>query len=181
VEQLRRFGIEWSIHPSEDEVRKEYDGLRQRVGERPIETLADLPRMKDSDLLALMEILLAINPPAAITDRQLFDLAMLRMANLSLEHGHCDGSPLAFAELSQSTRFGHHRDGFRFGHLGVALAATSSWKNLQYVRVGANSPRVPRGPNTAHRCLAPFITLAEWGCQVSTRSLLRVQVPTSRG
>ena len=123
VEQLRTFGIEWSAHPSEEEVRKEYDVLRQRIGERPIETLVDLPSTSHPDLLALMEVLLAILPVASWIDRKLHDLAVLRMANLSLEHGHCDGSPLAFAQLSMAIgpRFGHYRDGFRFGHLGVAL------------------------------------------------------------
>jgi PAS domain S-box-containing protein len=45
------------------------------------------------------------------------------MANLSLEHGYCDASPLAFAQLSLAIgpRFGHYRDGFRFGRLGAAL------------------------------------------------------------
>jgi PAS domain S-box-containing protein len=121
VEQLRTFGIEWSTHPSEEEVRAEYDRLRQRVGERPIETLVDLPATKDPHLLALMEILLDM--PAVFTDKRLHDLAVLRMANLSLEHGLSDGSALAFAHLSMAIgpRFGHHRDGFRFGHLGVAL------------------------------------------------------------
>jgi PAS domain S-box-containing protein len=124
VEQLRRLGVEWSTRPGEEEVRAEYDGLRRRIGVRPIETLGDLPATKDPDLLALMEILLAILPPTALTDTQLHDLIVLRMANLSLEHGYSDGSPLAFAELSMAIgpRFGHHRDGFRFGHLGAALA-----------------------------------------------------------
>jgi PAS domain S-box-containing protein len=123
VEQLRTFGIEWTAHPSEEEVRAEYDELRQRVGERPIETLVDLPSMRDADFLALMEVLLAILPAALFTERKIHDLAVLRMANLSLEHGYCDASPLAFAQLSLSIgpRFGYYRDGFRFGHLGAAL------------------------------------------------------------
>ena len=123
VEQLRTFGIEWSAHPSEEEVRAEYDELRQRVGERPIETLVDLASMRDADFLALMEVLLAILPAALFTERKIHDLAVLRMANLSLEHGYCDASPLAFAQLSMTIgpRFGQYRDGFRFGHLGVAL------------------------------------------------------------
>jgi predicted ATPase len=133
VEQLRRFGIEWSTHPSEEEVRAEYDRLRQRVGERPIETLVDLPAAKDPDLLALMEILLAMEPPAEVTDRRLHDLSVLRMANLSLEHGHSDGSPLAFAYLSNviGPRFRHHRDGFRFGHLGAALAERNDFTRFR--------------------------------------------------
>jgi PAS domain S-box-containing protein len=123
VEQLRTFGIEWSAHPSEEEVRAEYDALRQRVGDRPIETLVDLASTRDPNLLALMEVLRAILSPALFTERKIYDLAVLRMANLSLEHGHCDGSPLAFAQLSLAVgpHFGHYRDGFRFGHLGAAL------------------------------------------------------------
>src|SRR5216684_4280139 len=123
VEQLRTFGIEWSAHPSEEEVRAEYDALRQRVGERPIETLVDLASTRDPDLLALMEVLRVILSPALHTERKLHDLALLRMASLSLEHGYCDGSPLAFAQLSMAIgpRFGHYGDGFRFGHLGAAL------------------------------------------------------------
>ena len=123
LEQLRVFGIEWRAHPSDEEVRSEYYVLRQRVGERAIETLVDLPLMRDADLLALMEVLLGILPAAQFTDRKLHDLAVLRMANLSLEYGYCDGSALAFAELSMAIgpRFGEHREGYRFGHLGVAL------------------------------------------------------------
>jgi PAS domain S-box-containing protein len=124
VELLRTLGIEWSAYPTEEEVRAEYGILRERVGDRPIESLADLPSTKDPNLLALMKVLLAILPPAAFfTGRKLHDLAVLRMANLSLEHGHSDGSPLAFAQLSMAIgpRFGHYGDGFRFGHLGVAL------------------------------------------------------------
>ena len=45
------------------------------------------------------------------------------MASLSLEHGYCDGSPLAFAQSSIAIvpRFGHYGDAFRFGYLGAAL------------------------------------------------------------
>jgi predicted ATPase/GAF domain-containing protein len=123
LEQLRTFGIEWSAHPSEEEVRAEYDVLRRRIGERPLETLVDLPSTRDPDSIALMEVLRAILSAALFTERKLHDLALLRMANLSLEHGLCDGSPLAFAQLSMAvgSRFGHYRDGFLFGHLGVAL------------------------------------------------------------
>src|SRR5260370_6913367 len=91
VEQLRTFGIEWSAHPSEEEVRAEYDALRERVGERPIETLVDLASTRAPDFLALLEVLRAILAPALFTERKLHDLALLRMANLSLEHGHCAG------------------------------------------------------------------------------------------
>jgi PAS domain S-box-containing protein len=123
LEQLRTFGIEWSAHPGEEEVRAEYDVLRRRVGERPIETFVDLPSTRDSDLLALMEVLHAILPASYFTGRTLHDLAVLRLASLSLQHGLSDVSPLAFAQLSMAIgpRYGDYRGGFRFGQLGVAL------------------------------------------------------------
>jgi predicted ATPase len=134
VEQLRRFGIEWSTRPDEEEIRAEFDSLRQRVGDRSIETLVDLPTTVDPDLLAIMEILLAMLPPGTTyADKRLHDLVVLRMANLSLEHGHCDGSPMAFAELSMAIgpRFGHYSDGFRFGHLGAALAERNDFARFR--------------------------------------------------
>jgi transcriptional regulator with GAF, ATPase, and Fis domain/predicted ATPase len=124
LEQLRTFGIAWSAHPGEEEIRAEYDLLRQRLGKHAIDTLVDLVSTRGTDLLAIMDILRDMLPAAVFVDKNLHDLAVLRMANLSLEHGHCDGSPLAFAQLSMviGPRFGHHQDGFRFGHLGMALA-----------------------------------------------------------
>jgi predicted ATPase len=125
VEQLRRYGIQWTTRPDGEEIRAEYDNLRQRVGDRPIEALVDLPTTVDPNLLAIMEILLAMLPPGSTyADKRLHDLVVLRMANLSLDHGHSDGSALAFAQLSMAIgpRFGDHHDGFRFGHLGAALA-----------------------------------------------------------
>ena len=44
---LRRFGIDWSAHPTKDEVRDEYARLWRQLGDRSIEALIDLPRMAD--------------------------------------------------------------------------------------------------------------------------------------
>src|SRR5260370_427129 len=71
LEQLRTFGIEWSAHPSEEEVRAEYDVLRQRGGGRPLETLVELASTRDPDLLALMEVLRVILSPALHTEWKL--------------------------------------------------------------------------------------------------------------
>jgi transcriptional regulator with GAF, ATPase, and Fis domain/predicted ATPase len=123
-EQLRSLRVEWPVHPGDEDVRLEYDLLRHRLGEHPIESVIDLASTRDPDLLAVMDILVAMLPAAVFTDKNLHDLAVIRMANLSLEHGHCDASTVAWAQLSMvvGPRFGHYRQGFRFGNLGVALA-----------------------------------------------------------
>src|SRR5262249_41133776 len=85
--------------------------------------LVDVPSTSDAVLLAVMAVLQAMLPAAVFTDKNLHDRAVLRMINLGLEHGHCDGSTLAYAQLSMvlAPRFGDHREGFRFGNLGLAL------------------------------------------------------------
>jgi PAS domain S-box-containing protein len=141
LEQLRAFGIDWPAHPDEEDVREEYERLRKGLGEHPIEALVDLVSTRDPDLLAVMEILRELLPAAIFIDKNLHHLAVLRMSNLSLERGHCDSSPLAFAELSMAIgpRFGHRQDGFRFGNLGMALAERGDlarFRGKVYVVVG---------------------------------------------
>ena len=57
---LRHVGIEWSAHPSDDEVRQEYDHIWSLLGDRQIEELIDLPLMEDAG--SLMTCLLYTSP-----------------------------------------------------------------------------------------------------------------------
>ena len=45
LEYLRQVGINWSPHPTDDDVRQEYNRIWQQLGNRPIESLVDLPPM----------------------------------------------------------------------------------------------------------------------------------------
>jgi len=123
LEQLSEFGITWHPQPSDAIVRAEYDLLESRIPDGSPESLATLPLMTDPDWRACMEVLLALEPASIFRDRSLHDLAVLRMANLSIEHGLCEVSPLAFAELCLVllSRIGARALGFRFGLLGLEL------------------------------------------------------------
>ena len=46
LDYLRHVGIEWSRHPTEEEVRREYECIWSRLGRRTIEELIDLPLME---------------------------------------------------------------------------------------------------------------------------------------
>jgi PAS domain S-box-containing protein len=91
---------------------------------RTIEELLDLPLMSDPDWRATMDVFAQVAPPARFTDGNLHHLLFLRMTNLSLEYGNCDGSCYAYASLNivLGHRFGDYQAGFRFGKLGVDLA-----------------------------------------------------------
>ena len=123
LDQLREFGITWHPQPSDAIVRAEYDLLESRLPDGSPESLATLPLMTDPDWRACMEVLLALEPASIFRDRSLHDLAVLRMANLSIQHGLCEVSPLAFAELCLVllSRIGARALGFRFGLLGLEL------------------------------------------------------------
>ena len=99
LEYLRRVGIEWSAHPTDDEVRREYDRIWQQLGPRAIEELVDLPPMTDPEHRATMDVLALAQSPALFTDEKLHSLVICRMVNLSLEHGNSDGSCIGYVWL----------------------------------------------------------------------------------
>src|SRR5215469_14403420 len=115
LDYLRRFDIALSPHPTDQEVAEAGARIRRRVGSEPIETLVDLPTMSDPTCCATMDVLMALLPAARFTDGNLHALTLLSMVNLSLQHGNCDASCLAYAELS------HGPEGASFGGIGFAL------------------------------------------------------------
>ncbi|WP_437821538.1 AAA family ATPase [Sorangium sp. So ce1078] len=124
LEYLRRIGVDWSPHPTDEEVRQEYERMWRKLGSRPIEEILDLPPMTDPDCRATIDVLTSCDAPALFTDENLLCLMNARVANLSLEYGNSDGSCLAYVRVGTSLgpRFGDYRAGFRFGKLGFDLA-----------------------------------------------------------
>ena len=123
LEYLRRVGIDWSPHPTKDEVRQEYDRVWKHLGPKSIEALIDLPPMIDPDCRATLDVLTALEEPAYFADENLQCLVIARMANLSLQYGNSDGSCVAYVQLGWvvGSRFGDYPAGFRFGKLGLDL------------------------------------------------------------
>jgi predicted ATPase/signal transduction histidine kinase len=118
---LRHFNVTWSAHPTKKEVEDEYAILWQQLGDRPIETLLDLPRMVDPVACATMDVVAFLVTPALWTDENLRCLLIGRMGNLSLEHGNSDASGYAYTAVGNvlGLYFGDYKAGFRFGQLGL--------------------------------------------------------------
>ena len=120
---LRRLGIEWPLHPTEEEARREYEQIWSKLGSRAIEELIDLPLMSDPESLATLDVLTKVYPSALFTDGNLLAMAVCRAVNLSLEQGHSDGSCVAYVFFGKiaGPQFGDYKAGFRFGQLGYEL------------------------------------------------------------
>ena len=133
LECLRDFGVGWSAHPSEEEVRREYERIWSQLGSRAIEELVDLPVMSDTASLATLNVLTKLATPAQATDSNLVALVNCRAVNLSLERGNCDASCYAYVWVGAiaSARFGDYREGYRIGRIGYELVEKRGWTRLQ--------------------------------------------------
>jgi PAS domain S-box-containing protein len=131
---LRHLGIEWSPHPTEEEARREYQRIWSTLGDRPIESLVELPLMSAPASLATVDVLTKLALPALYTDANLVSLVICRIVNLSLEGGNSDGSCFAYELLGgmiAGSRFGDYKAGFRFGRLGYDLVEQRGLKRFQ--------------------------------------------------
>ncbi|HEX7841907.1 MAG TPA: AAA family ATPase, partial [Kofleriaceae bacterium] len=141
LEYLRRVGAEWSAHPTDDDVRREYDRIWQQLGPRSIEALVDLPPMTDPERRATTDVLTLGQPPAMFTDEKLNSLMICRVVNLSLEHGNSDASCMGYVGLGAilRLRFGEPAAGLRFGQVGFDLLERRGllrWKARVYLGFG---------------------------------------------
>jgi PAS domain S-box-containing protein len=133
LDYLRHVGIEWSAHPSDDEVRREYDHVWSLLGEREIESLIDLPLMDDAASLMTASALGKLFPPALQTDANLACLSICKAIILCLEKGNCDASSSHYANAFRvfGRRFGDYQAGFRFGQLGCMLVEQRGLKRFE--------------------------------------------------
>ncbi|WGS26793.1 AAA family ATPase [Bradyrhizobium sp. ISRA464] len=133
LDYLRHQGIEWSPHPTEDEARREYERIWSQLGSRTIESLIDLPLMRNAASLATLDVLTKLGPPAWHTDANLASLVIGRAVNLSLEGGNCDGSCYAYAVLGRlaGPKFGDYQAGLLFCRLGYELVEQRGLKRFQ--------------------------------------------------
>ena len=122
-EALRLFGIDIPSHPSHRMVATEYEAIWRSLDHRSIEELIDLPLMTDPEIEAAMNILAVLYGASVATDRNLLLLCGCHMVNMSIRHGNCDASVVAYGYLGMHLGpfFGDYQQGFRFGRLGFDL------------------------------------------------------------
>jgi PAS domain S-box-containing protein len=123
LDYLRRVGVEWSPHPTAEDVRLEYERIWQQIGSRTIEDLIDLPLMNDAATRATMDVLTKVMPSTQCTDDKLLCLIITRMVNLSLATGNCNASCCGYVwfGLILSSYFDHYPAARRFGRLSLDL------------------------------------------------------------
>ena len=143
LDYLRHLGVEWSLHPTDQEAKREYERIWSQLGSRNIEELIELPLMSDPASLGTLDVLVKAFPPALFTDANLHSLITCKAVNLSLERGNSDGSCVAYVYLAMiaGPRFGDYKAGSRFGRLGYDLVEKRGLKRFRaraYMAFGDN-------------------------------------------
>jgi len=191
LEYLKQGGVHWSPHPTQTEVRQEYERIWRQLGNRSIEELVDLPLMSDSATRGTLDVLTEVVTPALFTDENLLSLVICRMANLSLEHGNSDGSCFAYVWLGMilGPHFGDYRAAFRFGRLGHDLVEKRGLHRYQaraYMSFGNLvmpwTRHIQHGRDLVRRafdaaCKIGDLTFAAYSCNNLNTNLLAVGDP----
>jgi predicted ATPase/signal transduction histidine kinase len=186
LEYLQRIGVQWSPHPTKEEVRPEYEEIWRRVGTRSIEELVDLPLASDQEWCGTLDVLCQVVTPALFTDDNLLCLVLCRMANISLEHGNSHASCFAYVWLGMilGPQFDEYPMAFRFGQLGFQLVeqrGLTRFKARVYMSFGnlitpwtrhvrAGRPLVRRAFDTANEL--GDLTFAAYSCNNLITNLL---------
>jgi PAS domain S-box-containing protein len=120
---LRLFGIDLPAHPTWEQVRAEYETVRQTLDGRPIESLIDLPLMTDPELKAAVQVFLDLTPAAYLTDFHLSCLQICRAVKLSMQYGISGASAHAYGYLGTIVGpvFHQYGDAYRLAKLGCGL------------------------------------------------------------
>jgi predicted ATPase len=123
LECLHLFGFQLSAHPTWEEVQVEYGKVWRNLGERPIESLIDLPPMTDPEIQAAMRVLSVLHSSAFSVDTNLFYLCICHTVNLSLKYGAIDASAHSYAYFGfiLGPAFHRYAEGYCFAKLGVDL------------------------------------------------------------
>ncbi|HET6609713.1 MAG TPA: AAA family ATPase [Rhodopila sp.] len=158
LDYLRHLGGEWSPHPSDEDVRREYERFWSQLGSRTIEDLIDLPSMTDPASLATMDVLTKIVPPTFLREENLYALAMCWAVNLSLEQGNSDGSCAHYVWFGciAGGRFRNYKSAHRFGRLGCELVEQRGLKRFQartYLVAGTHLTPYTKHVRTARNLL----------------------------
>jgi predicted ATPase/signal transduction histidine kinase len=141
IEYQRGHGKDWSPHPTDEEVSREYEQIWSSLGARKIGELVDLPLITDPDVLDVLDVFNEAVLTAQFTDENLLALVLCRIVNLSLEHGHSDAACFAFVSLGMvvGPHFGNYEAGFQFGKLGYDVVEKYGLQRYQarvYMRFG---------------------------------------------
>jgi diguanylate cyclase (GGDEF)-like protein len=97
IEGLALLGIDFTEHPSQQDIAEERQRVQEYLAGRNIADLVDAPTIDDPATLTAMRLLMEIFAAAFLSGSNLFSYLVLKAANLALRRGNCPESAFAYA------------------------------------------------------------------------------------
>ncbi len=129
LEVLRSMGIRFPERPSGGRALIGLLHTQLALRGKSIEQLADLPKMRDPQALAVLRILGGISAAVYYSRPSLLPLLVFKMVNLSVRYGNAAGSPYQYAAYGLILcTIGRMEAGYRFGQLAMVIQGRSKTK-----------------------------------------------------
>ncbi len=150
---LRPYGLTLGLHPTLAEVEAAEEQVWRRLGDRSIESLADLPPLDDPDLEGAQTLLIGMLPSAYFVDLHLHRLVASASVAMTLEHGVSLTSPMGLAAFGLEQAIARRYVlADRLGHVALSLLARPGSEAVRAKvlnLLGAVIAVWTRGPTTA--------------------------------
>ncbi|HEY9849343.1 MAG TPA: AAA family ATPase [Leptolyngbyaceae cyanobacterium] len=120
---LAQLGIELPVEPDRASVDRALEALTERIPDRQIAELTNLPEMSDRQTIAAMQLLAMLFLPIFIGNFALLPVLTSSMVNLSLEFGNAPASIIGYASYGMllCASFGEVERGYAFSRLALSL------------------------------------------------------------
>jgi predicted ATPase/class 3 adenylate cyclase/tRNA A-37 threonylcarbamoyl transferase component Bud32 len=121
---LRQLGVRFPASPTTASIVADLLRTKVALRGRAIESLADLPAMREDRMIAAMQMIERIIPAAFRSGSKLFPLLVFRLVRLSVRHGNNPVSAFGYATyaISLCGVLGDYEGGYRFGQVGLRVA-----------------------------------------------------------
>ncbi|OJT24542.1 histidine kinase [Archangium sp. Cb G35] len=133
LECLERFGVSIPPKPTWEQVIAAHQETEALLGNRPVESLRELPPMTDPDMKTVMGLLAALTWPAFFSDEKLLALQLCHAVALTLRHGYTAAAAPGYAWYGTvlASHFKDYQRGHAFSQLACELVESpdgAAWR-----------------------------------------------------
>jgi predicted ATPase/signal transduction histidine kinase len=130
---LKLIGIEFPDTPSQLDIQQAFQTTAEKLENRKIADLIDLPEMTDPNILAAMRILSSMFTAAYMGRPEFVPLVSLKMVDLSMQYGNTGLSANGYSTYGflLCSVIGHIDAGCQFGELSLNVLSKTNATSLQ--------------------------------------------------
>ncbi len=121
---LHDLGILLPEHDLDSAFLAELEAAKINLRDRSVDALLDEPEMQDPEKKAAIRLMIHLHPPTYISNPKLYDLLVVKIANLSLKYGPVTESAKGYSTYGNivSSALGDYQTGYQFGQLALRLS-----------------------------------------------------------